>query len=304
MLRATLLALSRRRRLREWAEHSRWGRRLARRFVAGTSSAEALAAVRALNEQGLEASLDPLGEHVSTPAAAGQAAQEAITTLEMIASAGLRANVSLKLTELGLDVDTELAAANLRMVLTAAARLGVFVRIDMEGSAYTEATLALVEQMHGAGLPVGTVLQAMLHRTPADVERLLARGIPVRLVKGAYKEPAALAWQRKSAVDGQYLRLMRRLLEAAPRTAVALATHDERMIKAAQAYARQRGLAPAAFEFQMLYGIRRDLQRRLRAEGWRVRVYVPFGRAWYPYFMRRLAERPANVLFLLRNLGH
>lgn len=310
MLRATLLALSHQRRLRQWAEHSRWGRRLSGRFVAGTTLDEALAAARALNQQGLEVSLDRLGENVQERGAAQQATAEAITVLEAIARAGVRANLSLKLTQLGLDLDRSAAAANLRTVLEVAARLNSFVRVDMEGSAYTEATLALVEQARGEGWPVGTVLQAALHRTPADLERLIAAGVPIRLVKGAYREPRAVAWQRKAAVDGQYRRLMRRLLEVAAvaahdaRRPPAIATHDVRMIRAATRYARRHGLPREAFEFQMLYGIGREWQRRLVAEGWRVRIYVPFGPAWYPYLMRRLAERPANLLFLLRNLGN
>jgi len=194
------------------------------------------------------------------------------------------------------------------------------VRIDMESSVYTAATLAQVEQLHAEGYPVGAVLQAYLYRTGADLDRLLAAGIPVRLVKGAYREPPAVAWQRKRVVDDRYLGLMRRLLEAAAAacerhgpapghsasgvTLAAIASHDPRVLAAAVAHARRRALPPACFEFQMLYGIRRDLQRRLRDEGWRVRVYLPFGPAWYPYFMRRLAERPANILFLLKNLGH
>ena len=313
MLRATLLVLSGDaplgRCVRRWAEHSRRGRKLSRRFVAGLTLEDALAAVQELHRRGLAASLDPLGEHVTTPAAAEQAADQAIATLEAIAGVRADATLSLKLTQLGLDVndlDRDLAAAHLRRVLAAAARQGNVVCVDMEGSGYTAVTLALVEQLHAEGLPVGTVLQAALRRTPADLERLLAQGIGVRLVKGAYREPSERAWQRKAAVDDCYLRLMRRVLEAAPGLAAppAIATHDERLIRAAVADARQRRLAPAAFEFQLLYGIRRDLQCQLQAEGWRVRIYVPFGPAWYPYFMRRLAERPANLLFLLRNLGN
>lgn len=328
MLRAALLALSGDapigRHLRRWAEHSGWGRRLSGRFVAGLTLGDALAAVQQLNRQGLAASLDPLGEHVATRAAAAQAAEQAIAILDAIAAVRADATLSLKLSQLGLDVnshghdvDRDLAAAHLRRVLAAAARQGNVVCVDMEGSDYTAATLALVEQLHAEGLPVSTVVQAALRRTPADLERLLSQRIGVRLVKGAYREPAERAWQRKAAVDECYLRLMRRVLEAAPglaaappgmtmgaATGVAIATHDERLIRAAVAYARQRGLAPAAFEFQLLYGIRRDLQRQLQAEGWRVRIYVPFGPAWYPYLMRRLAERPANLLFLLRNLGN
>ncbi|MGH9480762.1 MAG: proline dehydrogenase family protein [Terriglobales bacterium] len=299
-MRTALLALSRNSSVRHLTEHSRLGRRISRRFVAGLNLDDAIAAVAAVNRLGMTATLDPLGENVATDAAAGQAGANACTILQTIHQRQVDSNLSLKLTQLGLDLGQDLARGLLRQILEQARRLSTFIRVDMEGSEYTEATIALVEEMHAEGNAVGTVLQAYLHRSAGDLERLLARGIRVRLVKGAYREPAAIAFQEKAGVDANYLRLMRRLLDSGLYHAIA--THDERIIAATIAYARQRAIAPAAFEFQMLYGIRRDLQQRLMREGWRMRVYIPYGPEWYPYFMRRLAERPANLLFLLKNL--
>lgn len=297
---ALLIALSHNRRLRAFAERSPLGRRVARRFVAGESLADALAAVEGIRGAGLTATLDHLGENVTTPAAAEQAAASAAESLEALHARGFEANVSVKLTQFGLDLDAALARRLLRAVAERAAALGGFVRVDMEGSAYTDRTLDLVLAAHAAGLPVGTVLQSALRRTAGDAERLIAAGVRIRLVKGAYREPASLAFATKAEVDGSYRRLAERLLAAGNYPAIA--THDPAMIAATLAAARQQGLPPERFEFQMLYGIRRDLQASLRRQGWRVRVYVPYGAEWYPYFMRRLAERPANLLFLLRNL--
>jgi proline dehydrogenase len=287
--------------MRQFTESSTLGKRISRRFVAGLSLDDAIAAVAAVNALGMSASLDPLGENVASPAAAEQAAATARTILQTIHQRQVDANLSVKLTQLGLDLGLDFAREQLHTVLGVARERGNFIRVDMEGSPYTAATLDLVEELHAQGAPVGTVVQAYLHRTAGDVERLLARGIRLRLVKGAYREPANLALQAKPEVDANYVRLMRRLLDSGLYHAIA--THDERIINATIAYALERKLAPEAFEFQMLYGIRRDLQRRLQQQGWRVRVYIPFGPEWYPYFMRRLAERPANLLFLLRNLA-
>lgn len=299
-MRTALLALSRNPSMRHFTESSTLGKRISRRFVAGLSLDDALAAVAAVNQLGMSASLDPLGENVDSQSAAEQAAATGCGILDAIAHRQVDSNLSVKLTQLGLDLGLDLARAQLRRILDRAAQHQTFIRVDMEGSAYTETTIALVEEMHAAGARVGTVVQAYLHRTAADVQRLLARGIRLRLVKGAYREPANLALQAKPDVDANYLSLMRRLLDSGLYHAIA--THDQRIIEATIAYARERRLAPDAFEFQMLYGIRRDLQQRLTREGWRVRVYIPFGPEWYPYFMRRLAERPANLLFLLKNL--
>lgn len=287
--------------MRHFTENSALGKRVSRRFVAGLTLDDAIAAIAAVNQLGMTATLDPLGENVTSHAEAERAATAACHILETIHSRRVDSTVSVKLTQFGLDLGLDLARAQLRRVLAAAQQWDTFIRVDMEGSAYTETTVALVEQMHGEGCNVGTVLQAYLHRTEKDMDRLLAQKIRIRLVKGAYREPADLALQEKADVDANYVRLMHRLLTHDGYHAIA--THDERMITAAVACARSEKRAPDSFEFQMLYGIRRDLQQKLRAEGWRVRVYIPFGPEWYPYFMRRLAERPANLLFLLKNLA-
>lgn len=286
--------------MRHFTESSSLGKRISRRFVAGLTLDDAIAAVAAVNQLGMNASLDPLGENVDSRAAAEQATAAACTILDTIHRRQVDSNLSVKLTQLGLDLGIDLARDQLRQIVARATALDTFIRVDMEGSAYTETTIALVEQLHAEGSNVGTVLQAYLHRTAADVDRLVAQGIRLRLVKGAYRESVAIAFQDKAEVDANYLRLMQRLLDSGLYHAIA--THDERIVERTIAYARQRGVAPEAFEFQMLYGIRRDLQQRLHAQGWRVRVYIPYGTEWYPYFMRRLAERPANLLFLLKNL--
>ena len=298
--RTALLALSRNPRMRHLTESSRIGRRVSSRFVAGLTLTDAIEAVAAVNRLGMSASLDPLGENVSTEAAAAEAAQTACGILDAIDRHHVDSNLSLKLTQLGLDLGLDLARSQLQRIITRAAEHKIFLRVDMEGSAYTETTLALVEQLHGEGANIGTVVQSYLRRTAGDVERMLARGIRLRLVKGAYREPAAIAFQDKSEVDANYVTLMQRLLDSG--TYHAIATHDEKIIEATTRYAQQQAIPASGFEFQMLYGIRRDLQQKLQAEGWRVRVYIPFGPEWYPYFMRRLAERPANLLFLLKNL--
>ncbi|MGH9475501.1 MAG: proline dehydrogenase family protein [Terriglobales bacterium] len=286
--------------MRRFTENSALGKRISCRFVAGLTLQDAIAAIAAVNQLGMTATLDPLGENVHSGAAAERAAATACTILDTIHQRRVDSTVSVKLTQFGLDLGLEPARAQLRRVLECARQWNTFIRVDMEGSDYTEATVAMVEQLRGEGFHVGTVLQAYLHRTPTDLDRLLAQDVGIRLVKGAYKEPASIAWQDKSEVDARYVDLMRTLLDHGGYHAIA--THDERMIQAAIAHARQCGRAPESFEFQMLYGIRRDLQRKLRTEGWQVRVYIPFGPEWYPYFMRRLAERPANLLFLLKNL--
>jgi len=301
LLRSLLLALSSNRMVRGWAERSRVGRRLAGRFVAGTTIEDAVGVCERVNAEGMAVSLDSLGESVTLEAEARAAAEVYIRVLEAIADKKLNANVSLKLSQMGIEIRPELAEEIVGGVVERAARLGLFVRIDMEGSAHTEATIALTERLH-ARFPgsVGTVLQAYLYRTEADVERLLGQGIRIRLCKGAYKEPAEVAFPAKKDVDANYVKLMKRL--AASGVFCGIATHDEAIVEEMRRFAREHGVARNAFEFQMLYGVRRGLQRRLAAEGYGVRVYTPFGTAWYPYFMRRLAERPANVVFLARNL--
>jgi proline dehydrogenase len=273
----------------------------ARRFIAGETIEEAVAAVADLPGKGLHLTLDYLGESVSTATAAAAAATDYVAIIGAIVASGIERNISLKLTQLGLDVDRATAVDNMRRILEPADANGFFVRIDMENSPYTEATLGILETLWQQGhRNVGTVIQSYLKRSEADIRRLNGLGARVRLVKGAYKEPRDVAYQRKSEVDAAFVELMRLLLDDGHYPAIA--THDPVMIDATKAYAKRTSVANDKFEFQMLYGIRRDLQSSLVKEGYRVRVYVPFGKQWYPYFMRRLGERPANVAFVLRGL--
>ena len=291
--------------VRGWAERSRAGRRLASRFVAGTTVDEAVAACERVNAEGISVSLDSLGESVAVEGEARASAAVYRLLLDAIAEKKLNANVSLKLSQMGMDIDPKLAEGIVGELVERAAAIGSFVRIDMEGSAYTEATLAMTERLH-TRFPgsVGTVLQAYLYRTKADAERLLGQGIRIRLCKGAYSEGADVAFPAKADVDANYIKLMKRMVSfsnAGAGVFCGIATHDEAIVEEMLRFVREQGIAKSAFEFQMLYGIRRDLQRRLPREGFGMRVYIPFGTAWYPYFMRRLAERPANLLFLARN---
>jgi proline dehydrogenase len=275
-------------------------RRLAKRFVSGDTLEDALEVSRRLRAEGINATLDHLGESVTSLAEAAEARDVYLRALEAQHEAGIEGNVSLKLTQFGLDFSMEECRANVEQLVACAARLGSFVRVDMEASEYTQRTLDLVSDLHARYGSVGMVVQAYLFRSKADVENLCNQRIRVRLCKGAYLEPPEVAFSRKADVDRNYVELMRILLDRGEYPAIA--THDEKMISAAKAHAAAHKIPREAFEFQMLYGIRRDLQRRLVAEGYRLRLYVPFGKAWYPYYMRRLAERPANVLFMLRNL--
>lgn len=300
MLRTFFIALSKNGIVRRWAEQSRAGRRVASRFVAGMTVEEAVAACERVNAEGIAVSLDSLGESVAVEAEARAAADIYHHLLDAIAERKLNANVSLKLTQMGMDIDPALAEEIVGEVVSHTWRVGSFVRIDMEGSEYTEATIAMTERLF-ARFPgsVGTVLQAYLYRTEADTERLLREGIRIRLCKGAYKEPGAVAFPAKKDVDANYVKLMQRM--ATSGVFCGVATHDEAIVDEMRWFVAEKGIAKDAFEFQMLYGVRRDLQRRLAKEGFGVRVYIPFGTAWYPYFVRRLAERPANVIFLARN---
>jgi proline dehydrogenase len=303
LLRAAFITLSESKSLRSAAEKTWAGQRLSRRFVAGTTIEDALAATRAMNALGLSVSVDNLGENVTNAEEARHSAQLYHQLLDRMNDQGLDANVSLKLTHMGLDVDEGMAYGISSAVVEHAARLKNFVRVDMEGSAYTQRTLDFVHRLHSApGFAghVGAVIQSYLHRSEADVERLIAERIRVRLCKGAYKEPPEIAFEGKSDVDANYVKLMKMLLKSGVYHGIA--THDEKMIRATIDFALVEKIAPAAFEFQMLYGVRRDLQQRLIKEGWRCRVYIPFGTEWYPYLMRRLAERPANAIFILKNL--
>jgi proline dehydrogenase len=319
LLRSLFIGLSGNKVARGWAERSRMGRRLAARFVAGMTIDDAVGACERVNAQGIAVSLDSLGESVALESEARAAAEVYHRLLDAIAERKLNANVSLKLTQMGTSYRSGRADAReakdgvgpsgegvalaeeiVGGVVEHAERVGSFVRIDMEGVAYTEATIALTERLH-ARFPgsVGTVLQAYLYRTEEDAERLLKQGIRIRLCKGAYQEGPEVAFPAKADVDANYAELMKRM--AASGVFCGIATHDERLVEEMQRFVAEQGIAKSAFEFQMLYGVRRDLQRRLVAEGFGVRVYIPFGTAWYPYFMRRLAERPANVVFLARN---
>jgi proline dehydrogenase len=273
----------------------------ARRFAAGESAAEAIDAARTLEAAGLQVSLDLLGESVATMMEADRATRTYLSMMEEMVAAGTERNISLKLTQLGLDVDRATAVDNLRRILEVAGRQDFFVRIDMENSTYTDQTLEVFETVWSLGQHhVGVVLQSALRRSAADLDRLNALGARVRLVKGAYKEPKDVAFQAKAEVDSHFLQLMRVLMRHG--TYPAIATHDPGMIDATKAAAEALGRPRQEFEFQMLYGVRRDLQTSLVADGYRVRVYIPFGREWFPYFMRRLGERPANVAFVLRSL--
>ncbi len=276
------------------------GRKLSGRFVAGMTVEEALAACARVNGEGIAVSLDSLGESVTVEAEARASASIYHELLDAIHGRGLNANVSVKLSQMGMDFDQALAERIVGEMVAHAEAVDSFVRIDMEGTPYTEATIAMTERLH-AQHPgrVGTVLQAYLYRTGADVERLVAQGIRIRLCKGAYKEGPDHAFPAKADVDANYVKLMKRL--ATSGVFCGLATHDEAIVDAMRTFVREQDVSKSAFEFQMLYGVRRDLQRRLAAEGFGVRVYIPFGTEWYPYFMRRLAERPANVLFLAKN---
>jgi len=298
--RAFFLWLADRRWLGRAAMATPFVRRMPFRFVAGTTLDTAVQAVRALNATGATATLDVLGESVDDRASADRAASAYVETIERIAAEGLDANVSIKLTQMGLELGVTECMAVLEPIVTAGTRLGIFVRIDMESSATTDSTLEIVERLRAAGHDVGPVVQSYLHRSPADVERLAAERVRTRICKGAYAEPPEVAHTERDAVGDAFVALVQRLLEADAYPGVA--THDPEMIQRVSALARERGIGHDRFEFQMLYGVRRDLQRKLLAEGYRLRVYVPFGTEWYPYFMRRLAERPANVLFILRSV--
>jgi proline dehydrogenase len=303
LLRAAFISLSESKSLRSAAEKTWIGQRLSRRFVAGTTVEDALAATKAMNKLGLSVSVDNLGENVTNAEEARHSAQLYHQMLDQMSAQGLDANVSLKLTHMGLDVDEAMAYEIASGVVQHAARINNFVRIDMEGSAYTQRTLDFVHRLHlqteNAG-QVGAVIQSYMFRSEKDVEALLAERIRIRLCKGAYKEPPEVAFPKKTDVDANYVKLMKMLLKSG--TYHGIATHDENMIRATIEFAQKEKIAASSFEFQMLYGVRRDLQQKLVKEGWRCRVYIPFGTEWYPYLMRRLAERPANAIFILKNL--
>jgi proline dehydrogenase len=305
VLRAFFIALSESQWLRSVAERSSIGQKISSRFVAGTQVEDVLAATRTVNQSGPSVSIDNLGENVTNADEARASAQLYHQLLDDIAAQELNANISLKLTHMGLDVDEKLARDLVTGLVAKAAAMDPrnFARVDMEGSPYTQRTLDFVHELHrapGNQGCVGAVIQSYMRRSESDVEKLLAEGIRIRLCKGAYKEPAELAFQQKSEVDANYVKLMKILLKS--NIYHGLATHDENIINQAKAFATKERISRDAFEFQMLHGIRRDLQQSLVGDGWRMRVYIPFGTEWYPYLMRRLAERPANVLFIAKNL--
>jgi proline dehydrogenase len=303
MFRAFFIALSESKSLRRVAERSSMGRRVSTRFVAGTSVEEALSATAATTAKGMSVSVDNLGENVTNLDEARHSAQLYHEMLDQLHTRKLNANVSMKLTHMGLDVDEAVSRQIAAEVVAHAARIDNFVRIDMEGSPYTEKTLAIVRELHrqpGNAGHVGAVIQSYLHRSERDVEELCAERIRIRLCKGAYKEPPEIAFQDKKDVDANFVKLMKIMLKSG--TYHGIATHDPKMIEATIAFAHAEKIPASAFEFQMLYGVRRDLQEQLVRDGWGMRVYIPFGTEWYPYLMRRLAERPANAIFIMKNL--
>jgi proline dehydrogenase len=302
MIRQGLLWLSEQRKVFDFVRSNPLARRFAQRFVAGETIDSAIGVAKALASSGATTSLDLLGESVTAAAEAEQARDQYLTMLDRLAAAGVQVNVSVKLTQMGLDIDPELCVRNMSAILERAQALNGFVRIDMEGSDYTQRTLDIYERLHPRfGAYCGVVIQSMLRRSEADVDRMIELQARVRLCKGAYLEPASVAFPDKADVDRNYVRLMERLMEHG--NYPGLATHDTAIIETARRFATARGITPDRFEFQMLYGVRRDLQDRLVREGQRMRVYVPFGTQWYPYLMRRLAERPANIAFMAGNLA-
>lgn len=302
MLRSTMLRLAGSERVTDFVTHTDITKNLALRFVAGDTFDDAVGAVRELNAQGMLVTLDALGENVGGEVEAIGARDQYLSMLDGIVEAGINSTISLKLTMLGLDISNEVCHANLRPILERANEHDTFVRIDMEGSPYTRRTLDIFyEQQAEFGDHVGIVLQSYLYRTDRDVSVAVEKKARVRLVKGAYAEPAGIAYPHKASVDAAFRRQMEALLDGGNH--LAIATHDEAIIDAAKGYAMRMHVPNEQFEFQMLYGIRGDLQTQLVSEGYTVRVYVPYGRKWYPYFMRRMAERPANLLFVMRNVA-
>jgi proline dehydrogenase len=298
--RTALLYLSRQNRLKDVLSSFAGFKHITRRFIAGENIDDALEAIRDLNRQGITASFDHLGESISSEAEAAAEVREYLRVLSRIEATGINSNVSVKLTQLGLDIDEALCLNNTRRIVEEAARYGNFVRIDMEDSPKTDATLRIFRTLRAEFENVGIVIQAYLYRSEQDIKDVLSIGSRVRLCKGAYQEPPEVAFPEKADVDANFVKLMQLLLKSGIYHGIA--THDEKMIAATKDFAAREQIGLDQFEFQMLYGVRRDLQLKLRREGYRVRTYVPYGEYWYPYFMRRLAERPANVWFVLKNL--
>jgi proline dehydrogenase len=299
MVRSTLLKLSESKSFARWVTSSQTTRGMSHRFVAGEELDEAISAARVCNDQGMLVSLDYLGENVTTTADAQRARDAYLEVFDRIAGEKLNANVSCKLTQLGLDMSAEFCEGQVLSIVEHAAAYNNFLRVDMEGSVYTARTIDVVKGVRAQSAAIGTVIQAYLYRSERDVQELLAYGCRMRLCKGAYKEPPEVAFPRKQDVDANYVKLMRMLLPSGVYHGIA--THDPKMIGATIRCAAEKQVPKSDFEFQMLYGVRTDLQRRLVRDGYRVRIYIPYGRDWFPYFMRRLAERPANLAFFARN---
>lgn len=305
VLRDFFLAMSTNAAMREFVVHFPLSRRMSRRFVAGETLDEAIEVVRKLNRQGVQVTFDLLGESVTNPAEAREAKDSYLEALGAIAANQVSSHVSVKLTQMGLDLSTDVCLDNMRQIVAKAKEIGTFVRIDMEDSHHTQATLNVYKTLREEFENVGVVIQAYLYRSDADMQALRDMGGNVRLCKGAYKEPPSVAFPEKKDVDANMLKLARIFLDAngnGHRPYLALATHDEKIIQWAKGYVAEHHIDKSHFEFQMLYGIRSDLQRQLAAEGYTMRAYVPYGSHWYPYYMRRLAERPANTIFLLSNI--
>jgi len=303
MLRTFFIKLSENPSLRHFAETSPLGLRFSGRFVAGTQLADAVRVTEIVNRRGASVSIDNLGENVTNPDEAKQSAELYHQMLDEISSRKLNANISLKLTHMGLDVSEDLAFSLVTELVSHAVQINSFVRVDMEGSPYTQRTLDFVRHLHrepGHAGKLGTVIQTYLYRSEDDVQQLLSEGIRIRLCKGAYKESPEIAFPKKADVDANYFKLAKILLKSG--IYHGLATHDEIIIEQVKQFARAENIPATAYEFQMLHGVRRDLQQKLVRDGYGMRVYIPFGTEWYPYFMRRLAERPANVLFIAKNM--
>ena len=299
-MRALLLFLAHREGFKNFILRFRVFQKAAWRFVAGETLDDAIRAVRDANRQHIRGTLDLLGENTLSRADALNAVREVLAMLDRIRDERVDCNVSVKLTQLGLALDTEFCRSNLEEIVRHARECGSFVRVDMEDSGYTQRTLDVVLKVHRVLDNVGTVVQAYLYRTARDVANLLGAGVTVRLCKGAYLEPETVAFRKKSDTDGNFLEITRQLLQSGLYHAIA--THDEAIIEATKTFVRAQNIPRERFEFQMLYGVRRDLQQNLAKEGFNIRIYIPYGKRWYPYFMRRLAERPANLLFVIRNL--
>jgi proline dehydrogenase len=302
MLRSVLLYLSEQKRLQNFVLNSKLARKRSRRFVAGETLDEAIGAVRNLNGSGMDVTLDHLGEAVESEQQARAATDDYIKILDRLSSEnGVKATISIKPTQIGLAIDRELCLENMRRLAEAAQRHENFVRMDMEASEYVDATLDVFYALFQEFKNIGAVIQSYLRRSEDDVRKLASLGAPVRLCKGAYKEPAELAFQKKREIDDAYVRLLEILMDSnAP---VGIATHDDRMLDAGKRLIGEHSDRKAPAEFQMLYGVRRDMHTKLVEQGFGMRIYVPYGNEWYPYFMRRMAERPANLLFVLRAMG-